>query len=1250
MKKKESIPNENFMHIVCANWSRPVRKMLKSITAGAALLIASFLSPQAQAQTNATIKTFRIHFEVPEGFVGTNFYTINPGFSTNFTTLRIPTNNLPLDADGVHWDVGPVTVGISGAPAGVGAFFTDQASNIISGPIAINGGTTMNLTTNNASTSTNMLVELTFDGTEAAGLSTLSMNVSGTGLQSISLLLPLDIGKIWNGATNALGNGAGNWSDSSQWLNTGAPGPNDNVIFTDLGTQTNEFYNSTNLLANSVIDVSKTIASLRFSQTNSVTFFHNLYINDGQALAINGNNGFSMLRDITYFSPSKMNVTIWGTNGTFIVTNENANFSMLVDGQIASVLDMSELGNLKLDVNRVAIGDILAYPNYMNLLTNSYTQNNTTIGSAMPMRVLPTWKMALTNNVRAVYVDPNNYTNAFVRNYALEIGRNNYGGGSSGTDHVLDMGRTNAFFLDGVCVAGYASLGGVLQFLNTNSYALFRNTNGGRMSIFATADAAYTPAYNIPNGILTGDNTKCAGPGVDFTKGYVDMLVDRFYLGRDSGNVAFTGKGDSQTAFFMAQGIIDANTAILGFQNEGNQTNNSFCNTTMVVSNTAIFKVNNTLALGYTTCSPANNSVQLASSGFGQLTITGSGATVMANNITVGGVTKVSGQNKITLINGGSLIVSNGIADSTPFGALGTLSLGGNCSLTLFINGANPVAAFVYVTNLTATSTGNKLIIGGVSNLTFPAYVPLIAGAGAAPVSAASFDAGVIMPAGSGLHGTLVTSSSNTVDLQISARTPNHLLWRGPAGGSGTADWDYATKNWLDQNTGLMTNYDNPDIISFDDTPGFATNVNIAGGSTPLTPTSITMTNNTLYYTFVDGGNQILGGPAFIKYGTGTVEIDGNTTVAMQLNQGGLTGTSSGVVGGVTIAAGAVMNYAGTIGGSVNCFGIATSSGSIAGTLTVLTGGAFTNSGTVANPFLVQTNGLLYNSSLGALNNIGVGSAGSPQVASGGLFINDGVISKLSGGNVLYVNGTFEDLGDSSDTITLQSVTVGAGGTFMPGGNGTGTTIINNDGSTTFDGAALLVQGSTNIFYVNPGGSPLNTVLTCAHLSFGPSASQQTQNGATLVINNIGTPFAVGQSFLLFNNVESSGNVPFSTGTSTNTYPIISPATPGPGLAWDLRQLWGNGSIGVVSANSGIMLTNSFFGDGTGTNIVAQLSWDSSLLGYRLQNLVTPNTVGLTPNTNYVWTGIAGSQTNTTEILTNVINITNAVFYRLAFP
>ena len=235
--------------------------------------------------------------------------------------------------------------------------------------------------------------------------------------------------------------------------------------------------------------------------------------------------------------------------------------------------------------------------------------------------------------------------------------------------------------------------------------------------------------------------------------------------------------------------------------------------------------------------------------------------------------------------------------------------------------------------------------------------------------------------------------------------------------------------------------------------------------------------------------------------------------------------------------------------------------------------------------------------------------------------------------------------------MTLQSVSVGSGGTFIPGGDGIGTTTINNDGSTTFDGAALLAQGSTNIFKVD-AGSPANTMLTAAHLSFGASASQQTQNGCTLVISNISvTPFSAGQSFQLFNNVYIPGTAPYSTGSSTNTYPVISPATPGPGLAWDLTHLWrpnlsGNsGRIGVISASGGPVLANSFAIVG-GSNIVAQFSWDASYLGYRLQSLVTPLTVGLT-DTNCG--GVAGSWTNTTMTITNVLG-TNCVFYRLTFP
>ena len=153
------------------------------------------------------------------------------------------------------------------------------------------------------------------------------------------------------------------------------------------------------------------------------------------------------------------------------------------------------------------------------------------------------------------------------------------------------------------------------------------------------------------------------------------------------------------------------------------------------------------------------------------------------------------------------------------------------------------------------------------------------------------------------------------------------------------------------------------------------------------------------------------------------------------------------------------MNYSGAIGGSLIVAGTATSAGSVSGALTVQPGGITTNSGTVLNPFQVQTNGYLYNTSLGSLHNIGTGTAGSPQVAAGGILVNAGSIGDSATDETLYVNGTFEDLGSSG--MTLLSLAIGSGGTFIPGGDGIGTTTINSDSAGTagtFPGAALLTQ------------------------------------------------------------------------------------------------------------------------------------------------------------------------------------------------
>jgi hypothetical protein len=1211
------------------------RTRLTGLILSALAAIVSTLNPAStEAQTNLTMKPIQVRVEVPVGFNSSYFITN--------CNLRVPTNGATgVDGTGTNWIIADVTASISGAPAGVTASLVNSDLTTPVGTIPIS------MNTNNASKSTNLIVRLDFDGSEAPGVTTLTLKASGGGLPDDTFLLPLEVAKIWNGPGNAAVNGSGNWSDATKWQG-GVPGPNDIVVFNDLGAQTNILLSSstsTNQLTNSIVDTTTTISGLRFSQTNGVgsilTNTHNLGISPGVTLAIKGDAGFKMLRDYTFWTP-KMNVSIWGTNGTMVQTNENSDFAILTDGATGGnafeILDMSRLGNLQLDVNQVNIGNIFGYPNYLQFATNGYNSGST-MGSSRPQKIQPTWNMALTNVVKAVFVDTNNYTNSLDRNYAMLIGHNDLTGGSSGNDQVVSMGASNAFFMDGICIGGFGSLGAVLNFQNTNSFAFFRNTNGGRMTIFTCGDGAGTTSLNAPAGV----NTKCgnSGFGVDFTKGTVDILVDKFFMSMDRG-LTSGGGGQVQSSLGLSSGTIDANDAFICYQSSGDQTNNNNCVATLTVSTNGVFKVNGTLTLGYTKSDAGDPSAPGNSNG--KINI-GPGGTVMANNISVGGITKTTGGNNISLSSGASLIVSNNIGDATSGGALGTLSFGGtgNSSLTLFIDGSKPAVPLVYVTNLTASGTGNKLIIGAVTNVTFPVDIPLIAGVSSSfPISPSTFDGGVQMPAG--MTGILTLSSSNTINIHIINRTPHHLTWRAPGD---TATWDYTSFNWLDTDTGITTNYNNPDIVTFDDTPGHATNVVLGGGSDPLTPLDVNMTNNTVYYTFQDGGNSLLGGPSLNKYGTGTVQVDGNTTLAAQLNQGNLVGAGS--IGSANIAAATTLNFTGSIGGSVIDSGVATIGGIVSGTLAVQSGGVVTNSGTINSPFSVKTNGFLYNTSSGSLHNIGAASSGSAQVAAGGILINAGTIGEVGNGDILFVNGTFEDLATTG--MTLSSLTVGTGGKFIPGGDGVANTTINSDGNPAgFPGALLLQLGSTTVFKVDPSG-PANTTVTAAHLSFGGSSGQQTQNGGILVITNInGAPFSAGQSFKLF--ISGSGTVfNANTGTSTNTFPTIVPASPGPGLAWDLRHIWvpdslgHDGVIGVVNANSGPTFTSSY--SLTTTNIALQFSWDPTNQGMRLESLVVPWNQGI--NATNAWTGVAGSQTNTTVNLTNNIS-TNNVFYRLVFP
>jgi hypothetical protein len=1075
-----------------------------------------------------------------------------------------------------------VDLSISGLPAGATATLSRTA-------FTNTAGTTLTLALTNVAEG---LYWLTLDATNAA---------------TNFLNFPLQVGDVWSGA------GANkNWSTAGNWNGGIIPGVNDEVIFNQGGAQT------TNTITNSIVDANSTIASLRFAMIDPKTNFQTLLISPGVTLNITGTNSLSELRDVINSNQS-INVTIAGSAGTLNVTNESGNIALLNDGNVKSLLDMQKLGLFKADVNRLGIGDINAYPNYTNLQANNGN-------SGVPKRFSPTLNLAATNIIKAVYLDPYDYTNSTNRAYAFELSNN--GNQQTANNPTVSLGASNLFLMDGFCIAGNGGEVAALTFntnfssINPNPSAYFRNTDGvSRMTMFCICDLATF----FTNG--TG-NTKANGPGVDFAdgKGYVDALVDQFIMSRDA-PISISGGMTAQSRMELGKGIFDVNTAILGDQSQGDQPQANYCQAVLIVSNTAVFKVNNDLELGYETADL--NDTSFPGSTFGQLSV-GPGGTVEANKIGVGGVTKTSGQvgnsdghgalNQISISNGGLVIVSNTIADPTANGSLGLLNMSGNATLELFIDGSI-VRTNVYAVTVTTTGSGNTLKIGAINNLTVPAQVPLIKYAAGTPTFGLSLPSGYI--------GAIINNGAgSTIDAYIVSGTPKSLVWRGYQ----TAVWNTTDNNWLDLNTGLQTNFANLDNVYFDDAAGIPTTIALSG---QVIPGAVGITNSANNYVFSGPGSSS-GSPVLTKTGTASLEIDANTTMSVVLNQGTLTG--SGTINSITSAAGTTVLYAGTASAGLTCSGTATTSGTITGFLDIKNGGIYTNQNTVNGPITLETGSFVNNE--GTIQNMyPSGSVATNATLLNSGFINDGGATPTSLNGTLTINGTFEDTGAGS--MTLYRLTLTGTSTFIPGGGGLGTTIIVSDSSSaTFPGRLSMGNGSRTLLNVN--GSSY-TKLQSGCVDYGPSQNGQAQNGCTLVITNLGAPFTAGEVFQFFGNSFNGGN-PLPDGTSTNSFPIIVPSTPGPGLAWDLSHLWPGGQIGVITPPI-VTLTNSFVR--TPTNIISSFSWSPSQAGWALESEQVTLQVGLN-TTN--WGRISGSWTNLSETITNPIVTNSAVFYRLVFP
>lgn len=1061
--------------------------------------------------------------------------------------------------------------------------------------------------TGTTNTVTNILTVAVNNVTPGIYPITISALTNGVPFGTASTNFTLVVGNLWTNQSKT----TVDWGTGANW-STGVPGLNDNVMFQDAGENTN------------FVNTSTTIGSLTYVRNlGSSNIFTT--IANGATLAIAGPRGFYLNEDTQSPLINKgMTVRFAGFNGAaLVVTNETANYSVngastgAIGANSGTTLNMTNLDQQFVRVERIGFGDATLADR----------------GSVGAQQIL--FEMAKTNIFIATYpgsFEGPTFTNAIQFAHQADISNSGY---SHGNALRVDMGITNAFLADSIRIGGNAAQGNLntIRFapVFTNNaanppVAYFRNTNGGRMNFVGIA---------VGSGLHTGNRFTRAQLFAE--RGILDMAVDTMWLGVNRINDSSTGGGNPQTGTLIFGGttnpsrpsIVDVNTLVVGNQL---YTNNAYGVGRITVQTNAILIVNNVMELGHTTGD--TNSGTTVVQGNGQVTINGGLARI--NQVTLG---THSTNNQIIIGTGGHLIVSNTIA--SPDQALTVLNLNG-ARLTFHVTAGETNA---YVTNLVtgaAVSTINIASLTGFSP-SVPATNVLIK----YQDSAASHNIAIgSIPAGFNNISLVDNLADKTIELRIQTNAPATLRWRGGE----NSNWDHTSLNWQNTTTLATTRFFDGDNVIFDNSAAVPTTIFVTESINPgQVGTGILVSNTTTDFVLANGGGSI-GNCQLVKTGGNALQLDVPTTASVQVDQGTLTG--AGTVGGTIVSAGAALDFGGSINGALQVSGnAALTGGTVNNTLAILSGGTFTNSGSIQGGSLTINSGaLLHNTASGSLANIG--AADAMNVSSDALLINEGNIGAPGQANTLRIQGTFKDNG--LGTIYLTTLSLDGGSTFLPGGDGIGTTSILSPGAGSNPGLIRMLAGSTTIIKVDFAHSQTNTIVMAQRHAFGPNSSVKNFNGCTILVTNINTGaglFAAGQSFRMFQNSDpgiGSGNIGDAGLNTTNTYPIITPVIPAANTKWDLaslRETDPNGFVNIISfPTTGTNLAYATF-VADGTNQVSHLQWPSTYIGWSLQQQTNSLNIGLSTN----WTTVAGSSATNEIYITNSVNVP-ASFFRMVYP
>lgn len=482
-------------------------------------------------------------------------------------------------------------------------------------------------------------------------------------------------------------------------------------------------------------------------------------------------------------------------------------------------------------------------------------------------------------------------------------------------------------------------------------------------------------------------------------------------------------------------------------------------------------------------------------------------------------------------------------------------------------------------------------------------------------------DRGATLGAGG---GTLeVTTASSTLTLNGVLTGAGALAKTGPgtlslggvndyAGGTRNSNGTLRVTATANLGTGILTNQNANLLIGSATTIGTTlrfegncvVDLNNVGGNTALngawTGDGYVLITNQQNDTrvFTIGGNGTGGGN--LTGFSGTVDM-GNCPGTLRFNDGG--GTGSGPNFGSASAAfnlgsstalfivrnGGTINSLGELRGGPNTR--LSGRGSSAGNVTWRIGGRNTDAtfeGTIQD---TDTPGgqltLIVKEGSGKWTLTGNSThTGSTTVEAGTLEVN----GSLGNTTVTVTGGTLAGNGTFAGQVNIQP-----GGTLAPGSS-LGALTINN----TLDlGGNVLIEVSKGVG---------NDSVTANAINYG----------GTLVLTNIGTALAAGDSFTLFNTPAPTGNFTAIAGS------------PGAGLEWSFDPLTGVATVIPASAPPTLNFTR------TGSSL--EFSWTGS---FKLQAQTNSRATGLGTN----WADYPGGGTSPVTVPMNPAN--EAVFFRL---